>query len=82
MRVNEIICLVLFFMAIVFSGNCRKEQEVPLVVAHRGVSSLAPENTLTAVKKAVEMGADGCEIDVRLTKDGDAQTGGYSEIFE
>ena len=41
----------------------------PLVVAHRGASAHAPENTLAAFHKAVEMGADALELDVRLTKD-------------
>ncbi len=43
----------------------------PLVWAHRGASGYAPENTLAAFKKAVEMKADGVELDVQLTKDGE-----------
>ena len=39
-------------------------------VAHRGFSAAAPENTLAAVRKAVEAGADGCEFDVYASKDG------------
>jgi glycerophosphoryl diester phosphodiesterase len=41
-----------------------------LVVAHRGASAHAPENTLEAFRQAVEMGADAIERDVHLTKDG------------
>jgi glycerophosphoryl diester phosphodiesterase len=41
----------------------------PLIIAHRGASALAPENTIIAFKKAIESGADGIEFDVRLTKD-------------
>jgi glycerophosphoryl diester phosphodiesterase len=41
-----------------------------LVVAHRGASSTAPENTLTAFEEAARVGADVVELDVRLTKDG------------
>lgn len=41
-----------------------------LVFAHRGASGYAPENTLASFEKALEMGADGIELDVRLTKDG------------
>lgn len=37
--------------------------------AHRGASAYAPENTLEAFKLAIEMGADGIELDVQLTKD-------------
>ncbi len=43
--------------------------EYPLVIAHRGASGLAPENTMAAFQKAVEGGADAVELDVRLTKD-------------
>jgi glycerophosphoryl diester phosphodiesterase len=38
--------------------------------AHRGASGHAPENTRTAFRIAAEMGADGVELDVQLTKDG------------
>jgi hypothetical protein len=42
----------------------------PLIIAHRGASALAPENTLAAFRKAIEDGADGIEFDVRIAKDG------------
>ena len=41
-----------------------------LVVAHRGASGLAPENTLEAFRLAVEAGADAVELDVHLASDG------------
>jgi glycerophosphoryl diester phosphodiesterase len=41
----------------------------PLIIAHRGDVTNAPENTIPAFKKAQELGADGIELDVRLTKD-------------
>lgn len=41
-----------------------------LVIAHRGARSLAPENTLAAARAAWEVGADGWELDVQLTRDG------------
>jgi glycerophosphoryl diester phosphodiesterase len=41
----------------------------PLVIAHRGASAYAPENTITAFKKGLELGADGLELDLRQTKD-------------
>ena len=47
-----------------------KDIKRPLLFAHRGVSSLAPENTLSAFKKVVELGIPGVELDVHLTKDG------------
>jgi glycerophosphoryl diester phosphodiesterase len=39
--------------------------------AHRGYSKAAPENTLAAVRKASDAGADWAEIDVQLTRDGE-----------
>ena len=42
----------------------------PLVYAHRGDRSRAPDNTLEAFRLAVEAGADGIELDVRRTRDG------------
>lgn len=41
------------------------------VFAHRGASAYAPENTLEAFALAMEQGADGIELDVQLTKDGE-----------
>ncbi len=43
----------------------------PIIVAHRGASAVAPENTLTAFKRAVDDGADAIELDIRLTSDGE-----------
>ena len=42
-----------------------------IVLAHRGASGYAPENTLEAFKLAMEMGADGFELDVHLSADGE-----------
>lgn len=44
--------------------------EKPLVVAHRGASGEAPENTLPAFELAWRQGADAIEGDFRLTRDG------------
>jgi glycerophosphoryl diester phosphodiesterase len=41
-----------------------------VVVAHRGASAHAPENTMEAYRLGVEMGADAIELDVHLTADG------------
>lgn len=41
-----------------------------LVVAHRGASDRAPENTMEAFRLAVELGADAIELDVHLSADG------------
>jgi glycerophosphoryl diester phosphodiesterase len=42
----------------------------PAVVAHRGSSGTAPENTLSAVRQAISSGAVMCEVDVHTTRDG------------
>ena len=42
----------------------------PLIIAHRGDSSHAPENTLEAARLGWESGADAWELDVQLTRDG------------
>lgn len=39
------------------------------IIAHRGASSIAPENTLASIAKALEFSPDFIEIDIRLTKD-------------
>lgn len=41
-----------------------------IVLGHRGYSARYPENTLIAFKKALELGADGIELDLRGTRDG------------
>ncbi|MER6092235.1 glycerophosphodiester phosphodiesterase [Streptomyces bluensis] len=62
----------------------------PLVVAHRGASAYAPENTLAAVDKAAKMGFRWVENDVQRTKDGElvvlhdaslARTTNVEEVF-
>jgi glycerophosphoryl diester phosphodiesterase len=40
------------------------------VIAHRGASAEAPENTLAAFELAVRQGADALELDIRLSRDG------------
>ena len=39
------------------------------IIGHRGASDDAPENTISSIKEAFVQGADGVEVDVRLTKD-------------
>lgn len=42
----------------------------PVIIAHRGACKLAPENTMAAFTKALELGAGGIETDVHLSADG------------
>lgn len=41
-----------------------------IIIAHRGASGTCPENTLAAIQRAIEIGSDAVEQDVRRTKDG------------
>lgn len=59
------------------------------VIAHRGWSGKYPENTMLAFKNAVDLGCDGIELDVHLSKDGEvmiihdeklARTSGYDGV--
>ena len=45
-------------------------RNAPLVIAHRGASVYAPENTIAAFRLAAELGADAVELDAKLTADG------------
>jgi len=60
----------------------------PLVLAHRGASAVAAENTIAAFATARELGADGVELDVRRTADGvlivnhDAEISGLGPLVE
>ncbi|MGQ9855362.1 MAG: glycerophosphodiester phosphodiesterase family protein [Fervidobacterium sp.] len=40
------------------------------ILGHRGIPTLVKENTLASLLKAIDLGADGIETDVRLTRDG------------
>lgn len=56
-------CLLFLFIQLI--GFSQK----PIIIAHRGASAYAPENTLHAFEKAIEMGALIIETDVHQTKD-------------
>ncbi|MCP3028487.1 glycerophosphodiester phosphodiesterase family protein [Halobacillus sp. A5] len=51
-------------------SNLKNENQV-LNIAHRGASGYAPENTMAAFDKAVDMKADMFELDVQMSKDGE-----------
>ncbi|SDL49956.1 glycerophosphoryl diester phosphodiesterase [Catalinimonas alkaloidigena] len=61
----------LFFLMLCTMSTFSHGQSHPAFVisAHRGYSNLAPENTLSAFRKAIEVGADYFECDVRRTQD-------------
>ncbi|MGZ8542807.1 MAG: glycerophosphodiester phosphodiesterase, partial [Kaistella sp.] len=60
----KFLCL---FFSFSFSFSCFSQN--PIIIAHRGASAYAPENTLAAFEKAIEMGATVIETDVHQTKD-------------
>ncbi|MFD7069380.1 glycerophosphodiester phosphodiesterase [Streptomyces sp. NPDC059913] len=56
--------------ALAASGPVDAKRSSPVVIAHRGASAYAPENTLPAIDKARALGFDWVENDVQFTKDG------------
>lgn len=64
----------------------------PIILAHRGGAHLEPEHTMLAFEKSAQLGVDGFEIDIRLTKDEeiivfhdatvDRTTEGYGSVSE
>jgi len=62
-RLTLLICV----LAIITDGL---GQKLPKISAHRGASKDAPENTLAAFAKAIALGADYLEVDIRTTSDG------------
>ena len=52
-------------------ARARRAGDRLTVFAHRGGAGLAPENTRGAFRQAAALGVDGCELDVRLSKDGE-----------
>ena len=76
-----LIVLSMFWVGgIMLCSDSHSENLVPIpwtgkfpvfVIAHRGFSGAAPENTLAAFKKAMEVGSDMIELDVHLSKDGE-----------
>jgi glycerophosphoryl diester phosphodiesterase len=50
--------------------NGRGWEKLPFLIAHRGFSAIAPENTLEAFERALDVGAEVLECDVQLSADG------------
>ena len=47
------------------------QKGLPMIMAHRGYSGKAPENTLDSMQKAIDIGVKAVEFDVQMTKDGE-----------
>lgn len=96
-----IIALVLIGLGVAYSHNffktlpgnlmiCSSQQSAPTLIAHRGLSSLYPQNTVPAFEGAAEYGYKYYELDVHTTKDGqwvvihndtvDAMTNGEGDV--
>jgi len=63
------LCVAIVFAITMFTSFSKGFSGKYMVTAHRGDSARALENTLPAIEKAIESGADCIEIDVRRTKD-------------
>lgn len=61
--------MVMEYIMLIIEGDA-KAMVKSLNIAHRGFSGKYPENTMIAFQKAVEVGCDGVETDVHITKDG------------
>lgn len=60
---------VLFFALWLFLNSYAEEPICHTIIAHRGASAFAPENTISSIAMALNSNADRIEIDVRLSKD-------------
>ena len=65
-KVKIFACLLLVFLLLLGCGR----YDNSIVTAHRGGAGIAPENTMVAMKKAIELGAGFSELDVQETSDG------------
>ena len=57
--------LIICFISFTFSSHA----ELPKIIAHRGASHDAPENTIPAILLAWEKNADAVEVDIHMTAD-------------
>ena len=76
-KIRVIMSIFILLSQIAFIACSKEESKMVtiknniLVVGHRGASGYAPENTLSAMKKAIEMRAAMSELDVQETADGE-----------
>ena len=64
------IILMVICVAIALTSCARNDVSFKQIIAHRGEHIDCPENTLPAVQRAFELGVDGVEIDVQVSRDG------------
>ncbi|MBQ9315138.1 MAG: hypothetical protein IJ220_09170 [Clostridia bacterium] len=72
-RLRRIVAFILITLFIIYRGtfSLLLMSSNIAVTAHRGSTTVAPENTVSSVLEAIALGADYIEIDVQLTKDGE-----------
>jgi len=72
MRIGLIVVSLLATLgAVLVVGNLARRNQQVLVIAHRGASAAAPENTLAAFRLGADLGADFVELDVQESEDGE-----------
>lgn len=69
MKKTIVLLLLLFLYLFLFFGFSYKKESPPIIIAHRGDSTNAPENTLPAIEQAIRSEVSGIELDVRRTAD-------------
>src|SRR5271170_8058208 len=73
MRTNRPVLATLLILLIATTSAAAAADRLAkkiVVIAHRGAHREAPENTLASLEKAIQIGCDYVELDVRRTKDG------------
>lgn len=68
--VKEFLMVIAPVFLLLVSEGCRAAPRLPAIVAHRGASEDAPENTLASFRLGFDQGADRIEGDFRMTSDG------------
>ncbi|GGF98626.1 putative glycerophosphoryl diester phosphodiesterase YhdW [Paenibacillus albidus] len=66
-----LLLLTLCCAALTVSATSFSKSEGPLIIAHRGASGYAPENTMASFELAERLGSDFIELDVRMSRDGE-----------
>lgn len=69
LRLTRHVFIFVFFLFPSFVLQAQRQGDKPLIIAHRGASGDAPENTIASFSKALEIGADVIELDVHQTLD-------------
>lgn len=66
----SVVCLLLSALIGAIAIHTAELEDQVQITAHRGGAAIAPENTLAAIRQAIQDGADWVEIDVQETRDG------------